>query len=41
VKTAVNQQTRLVAQDDLEREVREMLGHITSDLREASQRTAP
>jgi len=41
VRTAVNQQTRLVAQGDLEKEVREMLSHIPSDLREASQRSVP
>jgi hypothetical protein len=37
VRTAVNQQTRLAAKGDLEREVREMLGHVSSDLHEAAQ----
>jgi hypothetical protein len=41
VTTAIEPQTRLAHQGDLEKEVREVLTHLASDIREASKSASP
>jgi hypothetical protein len=41
VRTAIERQTRLALQSDLEKEVREVLTHLASDLQEAAKLASP